>query len=331
MSEPAPLLQLQDLAVHFHVRGDGVFAEPARLRAVDGVSLSLLRGKTLGLVGESGCGKTTLGKAVAQLYRPSAGRVLLAGHDLTDMWRGGPLGERFAPTPKSLRQRIQMIFQDPYGSLNPRMTVEQLVSEPLRAFRLLPRPQRLTRVQELLGQVGLDPSMARRYPHEFSGGQRQRIGIARAIAAQPELIVCDEPTSALDVSVRAQVLNLLGQLQQDHGYSYLFVTHDLSAVRHMAQHIAVMYLGKIVELGPGPVLCAEPRHPYTQALLAAVPVPDPSRRRSLPVLGEAPSPLRPPSGCAFHPRCPEAQDLCREQTPQLHDVGAGGVAACHLR
>lgn len=327
------LLQLHDLHVHFPVKRSAYSRSTEALRAVAGVSLSVPAGTTLGLVGESGCGKSTLGRAVVQLERPTAGRIVFQGQDLTGMWRRGFFGDRFAPATKVLRQRLQMVFQDPYSSLNPRMTVLDLVGEPLTGFGLASGRARRERVAALLERVGLDTQALQRYPHEFSGGQRQRIGIARAIAAEPALLVCDEPTSALDVSVRAQILNLLRELQQDRGYTYVFIAHDLSAVRHMAKQLAVMYLGKLVEVGPAQVVCAQPRHPYTQALVAAVPVADPAVervRKHLPLSGELPSPLNPPSGCAFHTRCPRAEARCRQETPELRPVAQGVEAACHF-
>lgn len=334
----APLLSLRDLEVAFPLAGGD------RLQAVDRVSLELQRGRTLGLVGESGCGKSTLGRAVAQLIRPTGGSVHFEGHDLSAMWRHGWFGDRFVPHPAQLRQRIQMVFQDPYSSLNPRMTVRDLVGEPLRGFGLARGQAAVAEVQRRLAQVGLDNNALHRYPHEFSGGQRQRIGIARALAAAPALIICDEPTSALDVSVRAQVLNLLRSLQDEQGFSYLFIAHDLSAVRYVAHRIAVMYLGRLVEVGEAEALCRQPRHPYTRALVSAIPEVDPDLekvRRRLPLHGELPSPVNPPSGCAFHTRCPQVQDRCLAEAPLLRQVAvAEGVSpeegdddtwvACHF-
>lgn len=318
-----PFLDLQSLTVHFPVRGHG----GGVVHAVNEVDLGIARGSTLGLVGESGCGKSTLGRAVAQLRAPTAGRVLLDGQNLTAMWKRGLFGERFAPKDRGVRQRVQMIFQDPYASLNPRMSVLQLVGEPLRSFRLAEGAQAVARCRELLSLVGLPESALHRYPHEFSGGQRQRIGIARAIAAQPEIIVCDEPISALDVSIQAQVLNLLRRLRGELGLTYLFIAHDIAAVRYISDAIAVMYLGRIVEVGPSRAVCAAPQHPYTQALLAAVPAVQPKRareKRRLPLTAEMPSPLSLPSGCSFHTRCPKVQDRCRQERPTLIPRGPEG-------
>jgi peptide/nickel transport system ATP-binding protein len=332
-----PLLRARNLAVHFAVRGGRPFAaERPVVRAVDGLDLDLWRGETLGLVGESGCGKSTAGRALLQLLRPTSGSVRFDGVELTDLWRRR-FG-RFAWTGalRALRPRMQMIFQDPYASLDPRMTVEEIVGEPLRIWgRARGEPLR-RRVQALLGQVGMDPSFVRRYPHEFSGGQRQRLGIARALALQPELLVCDEPISALDVSIQAQILNLLLALQRAHGLTYLFIAHDIAAVRHVADRIAVMYLGKIVEVGVSTAVCERPAHPYTRALVASIPLPDPRVERErmsrrLPLAGEPPSPTSPPSGCRFHPRCPDAIERCRNELPALRVLEDGErLAACHL-
>jgi oligopeptide transport system ATP-binding protein len=326
------LLEVDDLAMHFPVREPGVvFRRSGHLRAVDGVSFSIARGETLGLVGESGCGKSTTGRAILQLLRPTRGRVRFDGSDLTTLWRRRFGAWVWSAELRDLRRRMQMIFQDPYASLDPRMTVEALVAEPLRTFRVAPEAQIREQVRELLVQVGMDPRYRRRYPHEFSGGQRQRIGIARALALKPELIVCDEPISALDVSIQAQILNLLLELRRALGLSYIFIAHDLAAVRHISDRIAVMYLGKIVEIGGSQAVCARPLHPYTQALIAAVPLPDPGRERSrrhLPLQGDPPSPLHPPTGCPFHPRCPSATDRCRHQLPPLREI-SGRFVACH--
>jgi oligopeptide transport system ATP-binding protein len=330
------LLEVDDLAVHFPVRSPGVFARHKQLlRAVDGVSFSIARGETLGLVGESGCGKSTTGRALLQLLQPSRGSVRFGGIELTSLWR-----KRFGTAVwgrelRELRRRMQMIFQDPYASLNPRMTVEDLIAEPLRTFRIGDPPQIAKQVRELLAQVGMDPRYRRRYPHEFSGGQRQRIGIARALALHPELIVCDEPISALDVSIQAQILNLLSELRGAFGLTYLFIAHDLAAVRHIAERIAVMYLGLIVEVGPSEAVCARPLHPYTRALIAAVPVPNPVAERArirLPVHGEPPSPIDLPSGCRFHPRCTIAVARCSREIPRLAPAPGEGdrLVACHL-
>jgi oligopeptide transport system ATP-binding protein len=318
------LLEVRDLVMHFRV-GRGLFGSPGLVRAVDGVSFTLGRGETLGLVGESGCGKTTTGRCVLQLEKPTAGEVIFEGRNLVGM----------APTElRKIRNKIQVIFQDPYSSLNPRMTVGQIIAEPIAVHGLERDPDaREERVRSLLVRVGLLRQHAHRYPHELSGGQRQRVGVARALAMQPSLIICDEPVSALDVSIQAQIINLLDELQADFGLSYLFVAHDLAVVRHISDRIAVMYLGKIVELASRRDLYEAPAHPYTRALLSAVPIPDPgleaTRERQV-LAGEVPSPLNPPSGCVFHPRCPMAVERCKHEVPQLRTVGAAHAAACHL-
>ena len=319
------LLEVRDLVKHFPV-GGGLFAKPRGLiRAVDGVSFSIHRGETLGLVGESGCGKTTTGRCVLQLERPTRGAVVFEGRDLTTL----PDSEL-----RRRRRRMQVIFQDPYSSLNPRMTVGQIIAEPIGVHRIVTEPAaRAARVQDLLSRVGLLPQYAHRYPHELSGGQRQRVGIARALAMEPALIVCDEPVSALDVSIQAKIINLLGDLQAEFGLTYLFIAHDLSVVRHISDRVAVMYLGKIVELADRKALYDDPLHPYTKALLSAVPIPDPeieARRERIVLGGEVPSPLTPPSGCAFHPRCPIAVNRCRSEVPELREVKPGHWAACLL-
>ena len=295
------------------------------MRAVDGVSFTIRRGETLGLVGESGCGKTTTGRCILQLERPTSGSVRFEGQELTTLGPGAL---------RSVRRRIQVIFQDPYSSLNPRMTVNQIVGEPLLVHKLVrDAAARTARVEELLRQVGLLPQHGRRYPHELSGGQRQRVGIARALSLEPALIICDEPVSALDVSIQAQIINLLEDLQRQLGLTYLFVAHDLSVVRHISDRVAVMYLGRIVEIADRQTLYAAPRHPYTKALLSAVPIPDPeveAQREHVVLGGEVPSPLRPPSGCAFHPRCPIAVEECRRTRPELRALGPVQEAACHL-
>jgi oligopeptide transport system ATP-binding protein len=318
------LLEVQHLKVHFPVRTGWLARRAEVLRAVDDVSFTLAPGETLGLVGESGCGKTTLGRAIVRLLEPTSGRVLFAGEDLAPL-RGAALRAR--------RRRLQMIFQDPFSSLNPRLTVEDLVAEGLDVHGLAgDRAARAARVAELLAAVGLDASQAHRYPHEFSGGQRQRLGLARALAVEPELIVCDEAVSALDVSVQAQIINLLQDLQQQRGLAYLFIAHDLAVVEHLSHRVLVMYLGRIVELAAARELLRAPKHPYTQALISAVPEVDPESRRTRVILpGEAPSPIHPPGGCPFHPRCPRAQlPRCAEEAPVLREVAAGHQVACHF-
>jgi oligopeptide/dipeptide ABC transporter ATP-binding protein len=316
-----PLLAVRDLVKYYTARG--LFARGAPpVRAVDGVSFDVGRGETLALVGESGCGKSSVGRTVLRLQEPTGGEVRFEDVDVFGLDRTAL---------RRLRRRMQIIFQDPYGSLNPRMTIGAAIAEGMEIHRLATGPEVGRRVAALLEEVGLDPGYARRYPHEFSGGQRQRIGIARALAVEPSFIVCDEPVSALDVSVQAQVLNLLADLQRDRGLSYLFIAHDLAVVRQIAQRAAVMYLGRIVEAGPTEALLAAPRHPYTVALLSAVPEPDPSRRRSRIVLsGDLPSPSNPPPGCPFHTRCfhPSRNVRCRTEVPMLRPVGAT-AAACH--
>ena len=316
MSEP--LLRVESLVKHFPVTGGVV-------KAVDDVSFEVRRGETVGLVGESGCGKTTTGRCILQLERPTSGRVIFEGEDLA------ALDEHAL---RSVRRRVQVIFQDPYSSLNPRMTVGQILAEPLKVPRIVAdKAARDARVHELLTQVGLLPQHARRYPHQLSGGQRQRVGIARALAMEPSLIVCDEPVSALDVSIQAQIINLLEDLQDRLGLTYLFIAHDLSVVRHISDRVVVMYLGKVVEIADRKSLYEAPLHPYTRALLSAVPIPDPKleAQRSRTVLrGEVPSPLKPPSGCVFHPRCPIAVERCAAQVPALRPVRPAHFGACHL-
>jgi oligopeptide/dipeptide ABC transporter ATP-binding protein len=320
-----PLLQVDGLVVHYHIRGTGkVFRTRETVHAVDGVSFSLESHKTLGLVGESGCGKSTTGRTVLYLERPTAGTVRFEGRDLSKL-------DHHALT--DLRRHMQIVFQDPVAALNPRHTVGQLIGEPLGLHNLVPRNKRRKRVKELLELVGLDPDAVSRFPHEFSGGQCQRIGIARALAVEPSLIVLDEPVSALDVSVQAQILALLSDLQTRLGLSYLFIAHDLAVVGQMSDRVAVMYLGKIVELAERDPLYARPYHPYTQALFSAVPVPDPRLSREqhrTVVAGEVPSSLAPPPGCRFHTRCPLAQERCRTEEPLLRPVGDGHDVACHF-
>jgi oligopeptide transport system ATP-binding protein len=318
------LVDVQDLKMYFPVTAGLIFQRKvADVKAVDGVTFQIKRGETLGLVGESGCGKSTTGRAILQLYRPTAGRVLFDGVDLTQL-KGGDL--------RRFRRRMQMIFQDPYASLNPRMSVGSIIAEPLAIHNLAKGKARKERVQELLSVVGLNPYYANRYPHEFSGGQRQRIGIARALAVEPDFIVCDEPVSALDVSIQAQIINLLEDLQDRFGLTYLFIAHDLSVVRHISDRVAVMYLGHIVELADRNELYEHPLHPYTKALLSAVPIPDPAieaKRERIILTGDVPSPLRPPPGCVFHTRCPIAIEECRERIPEWRQVGSDHWVACH--
>jgi oligopeptide transport system ATP-binding protein len=317
------ILRVHDLKVHFPiVRGMLRPRTVATIKAVDGVSFSLRRGETLGLVGESGCGKSTTGLAILRMIAAATGRVMFEGTDISGFDQ-----DRMRP----IRQRMQMVYQDPYGSLNPRMKVRDIVAEPLEIHGRT--DGKAERVAALLDMVGLLPAMADRYPHEFSGGQRQRIGIARALALEPSLIVCDEPVSALDVSIQAQVVNLFIDLRERLGLSYVFIAHDLAVVRHISHRIAVMYLGRIVEVASRDALYRDPLHPYTRALLSAIPLPDPELEASRPrqiVTGEVPSALNPPSGCRFHPRCPMAMDICKQADPPLHETGDGRAVACHL-
>ncbi len=325
MSADGVLLRADNLKVHFtQSRGVVLRRRTGVVRAVDGVSLSVRRGETLGLVGESGSGKSTLGRAILRLRRPTAGSVVFDGIDLTNL-SGRDL--------RRVRRRMQMIFQDPHASLNPRMTVGRILAEPIKLHRLAKGAGVRRRVNELLALVGLNADFAGRYPHEFSGGQRQRIGIARALAVNPAFLVCDEPVSALDVSIRAQLINLLEDLQQRLQLTYLFIAHDLSVVRHISDRVAVMYLGKLMEVADSDDLYEEPLHPYTQALLSAVPVPDPSverQRRALPLRGDVPSALNPPSACRFHTRCPYAQERCQVEEPPLLEARPGHSVACHF-
>jgi oligopeptide/dipeptide ABC transporter ATP-binding protein len=320
-AETAPLLDVEALAVHFPVRMS--FRQHRALKAVDGVSLQVRPGECLGLVGESGCGKSTLALAIMGLVAPTAGRIRLAGHEI---------GTERAADRMTLARAVQMVFQDPYASLNPRQTVRRMLADPLRLHGIVNGSEVDDRVAAMLAKVGLRPEHADRYPHEFSGGQRQRIGIARALAMNPRLIVLDEPVSALDVSIQAQIINLLEELQDGLGLTYLFVAHDLSVVRHVSDRIAVMYLGKIMELSPGAELYDKPIHPYTEALLSAIPIPDPRenrRRQRIVVSGEPPNPINPPPGCVFHTRCPRATEVCRTVVPPLTEYPNGHLAACH--
>ncbi len=321
----APLLETRDLRVHFPVRGGWFARARVVVKAVDGVSLTLERGETLGLVGESGCGKSTLGNAILRIVEPTGGTVRFAGADVTALDAKGL---------REARRDMQMIFQNPYASLNPRLTVGESIGEPLGVRGLARGVALKERIGELLALVGLDPLQARRYPHEFSGGQRQRLVIARALALSPKLVVCDEPVSSLDVSVRSQILNLLVDLQRRLGMAYLFISHDLSVIRHVSDRVAVMYLGRIVELAERDRLFAAPGHPYTAALISAIPIPDPRRQRArgrIILAGELPRPTEPPPGCAFHTRCPIATDICRKLPPPLERKSSGALAACHLR
>ena len=321
-----PLLRVDGLKVHFPVHRGVLFKKQvATVKAVDGVSFTLARGETLGLVGESGCGKSTTGLAVLRMQAASAGRIEFEGQDIT---------EHSKAQMRPLRRRMQMVYQDPYGSLNPRMKVNRIIGEPLVVHGLAKDPAEYReRIAQLMRTVGLLPDMAERYPHEFSGGQRQRIGIARALALEPSLLICDEPVSALDVSIQAQVVNVFVELQQRLGLAYLFIAHDLAVVRHVSERIAVMYLGRIVEVARRADIYKAPLHPYTQALLAAVPVADPAveatRQRAI-VMGEVPSAMNPPPGCRFHTRCPQAMARCKTEDPALLDLGAGRAVACHL-
>ena len=320
------LLRVDDLKVHFPVmRGVLLKKQFGTVHAVDGISFTLARGETLGLVGESGCGKSTTGLAVLRMQAATSGRIEFEGQDITQYTKA-----QMQP----IRQRLQMVYQDPYGSLNPRMKVNDIIGEPLVVHGLATDQATYdNRIAELMRSVGLLPDMADRYPHEFSGGQRQRIGIARALALEPSLIICDEPVSALDVSIQAQVVNVLQELQDRMGLAYLFIAHDLSVVRHLSHRVAVMYLGRIVEIAPRDALYQEPMHPYTQALMSAVPVADPvveRMRKRIIVQGEVPSALKPPSGCRFHTRCPMAMDRCKNEDPLLTDLGQGRAVACHL-
>ena len=324
-SEKKALIEVRNLRKYFPLGSGLVLRNRAgAVKAVDDVSFDVHEGRTLGLVGESGCGKTTTGRTILQLYRPTSGEVLFAGKDLTKLRR---------KELRKVRCQLQMVFQDPYSSLNPRSSVNEIVSEPMKIHNLCPSTEYAERVSDLLNKVGLNPRFANRYPHEFSGGQRQRIAIARALALNPEFIVCDEPISALDVSIQAQIINLLEELQDDFKLTYLFISHDLSMVRHISHRVGVMYLGKLVELTDRDQLYGNPRHPYTQALLSAVPVQDPeieSKRKRIILEGDVPSPANPPRGCNFSTRCPIAKKRCFEEEPALREVSPNTWCACHF-
>lgn len=320
------LVEVKDLKKYFPISGGGIISRTvAHVKAVDGVSFDIRRGETLGLVGESGCGKTTIGKTLLRLQEPTAGKVLFEGKNIYDLGREDM---------RKLRREMQIIFQDPYASLNPRMTVGEIIGEPLEIHSVARGAEKTKRVQQLLDVVGLAAFHSRRYPHEFSGGQRQRIGIARALALNPKLIVCDEPVSALDVSIQSQVLNLLEDLQKEFNLTYLFIAHGLAVVKHVSDRVGVMYLGKMVEISPAAHLYSNPLHPYTEALMSAIPIPDPTVKRERIVLeGDVPSPINPPAGCRFHTRCRYAQqvgDKCWTVEPPLIDMGGDHWVACHL-
>ncbi|WP_099159923.1 ABC transporter ATP-binding protein [Virgibacillus ndiopensis] len=317
------LLEVKDLKKHFPLKGQSLFSkEKPVLKAVDGISLSVQTGETLGLVGESGCGKSTAGRSILKLLEPTDGEVIFKGENITN-YRGEKL--------RKLRKDMQIIFQDPYASLNPRKTIEQIITEPMKIFNV-PKDERIKKLERLLDVVGLSSYHKHRYPHEFSGGQRQRIGIARSIALDPELVICDEPVSALDVSIQAQVINLMEDLQDEFNLTYIFIAHDLSVVHHISDRVAVMYLGELVETGEADELYQNPKHPYTQALLSAVPEANPHREKQRIILkGDLPSPAMPPQGCKFHTRCPFAEEICRTQEPLLKKVSTNGQqAACHF-
>jgi oligopeptide transport system ATP-binding protein len=318
-----PLIEVREVKKYFPIRSGLMQREVARVHAVDGISFAIQPGETLGLVGESGCGKSTLGRTIVRLYEPTAGQII---------FQGVPIEGHGARRLRPLRREMQMVFQDPYASLNPRKRVGSIIGDPLKIHHLGDKKERKARVEELLETVGLSPEHYNRYPHEFSGGQRQRIGIARALALNPKLVVADEPVSALDVSIQSQMLNLLEDLQNEFNLTYLFIAHDLGVVRHVSDRIAVMYLGKIVEMSPAEELYSRPIMPYTEALLSAVPVPDPdlaAKRERIVLEGDVPSPINPPSGCRFHPRCRYATQVCSEIEPPLVEYGNGHLAACH--
>jgi oligopeptide transport system ATP-binding protein len=317
------LLEVKDLRMHYPITSGLLARQTGAVKAVDDVSFTIARGETLGLVGESGCGKTSMARSIVQLYKPTSGQVIFDGQDLTKL-KGGKM--------RAMYRRVQFIFQDPYGSLDPRMTCGEIIGEPLKVHKLTKgKDEYRKRIGELLTLVGLNPYMANRFPHEFSGGQRQRIGIARALAVEPELLICDEPVSALDVSVQAQIINLLEELQEKFGLTYLFIAHDLSLVRHISHRVAVMYLGRIVEVAESDELFSNPQHPYTKALMSAIPLPDPIEeinRERIVLQGEPPSPAKPPPGCVFNPRCPIAIDDCTAALPELREISTGHFAAC---
>jgi oligopeptide transport system ATP-binding protein len=319
------LLRIEDLKVHFKVRKRAsLFAKPDVCKAVDGITLDLKEGETLGVVGESGCGKSTLGRTILSLIKPTEGRVI---------WDGNSISEYTEKQMRPLRKDLQIIFQDPLASLNPRMTVGQIIAEPLKTFFPdLNRKERRAQIEEMMQKVGLSANQINRYPHEFSGGQCQRIGIARAMIVRPKLLICDEPVSALDVSIQAQILNLLMDLQQETKVSMIFISHDLSVVRHISHRIAVLYLGRVAEVSSNTDLYEKPKHPYTQALITAVPIPDPDlerKKQRIILKGDLPSPLNPPSGCTFRTRCPKATSICSEVMPPLEDIDHGHLVACH--
>ncbi|MCU9592159.1 ABC transporter ATP-binding protein [Bacillus velezensis] len=319
------ILELKDVKKYFPIRSGFLQRKVGDIKAVDGVSFSLKRGETLGIVGESGCGKSTAGRTMIRLYKPTDGRILFKGQDIS-----GLSEEKLR---KSVRKNIQMVFQDPFASLNPRKTLRSIIKEPFQTHHMYSMSERNERVEELLAKVGLHPSFANRYPHEFSGGQRQRIGIARALTLNPELIIADEPVSALDVSIQAQVINLMEELQEEFNLTYLFISHDLSVVRHISDRVGVMYLGKMMELTDKHELYGNPLHPYTQALLSSVPVTrkkDAVKRERIILKGELPSPANPPKGCVFHTRCPMAKPICKEQIPAFEEAAPGHYVACHL-
>jgi len=322
MPEPQRLLEVRNLKKYFPVRRGVLSRVVSHVKAVDDVSFTIEKGETFGLVGESGCGKTTTGRAVLRLIEPDSGEVRFEGSDMLQLG---------AAALRGLRRDMQIIFQDPYASLNPRMTIRSIVGEPFAIHRIASGSDRDDRVAELLGTVGLEPSVMNRYPHEFSGGQRQRIGIARALALRPKLIVADEPVSALDVSIQSQIINLMADLQSQFGLTYLFISHAIPVIEHISTRIGVMYVGKLVEVGTSAQICLHPKHPYTQALLSAVPVPDPAaKKRRIVLKGDVPTPIDPPSGCRFHPRCPIAVDRCKTEEPPLRQLEDGRQVACHL-